>query len=176
MPQSVLKPNWHLELMEDRHSMTTKKGSQSDATKGSQGAAQQPKKQKAPYTARYVAVDSHLSERHGSTDSVTGLAGERPAGRKLAQDLANVCNQLYSEGYEVFSVLPVTSGRAVEATVESEERVPGRTYSRSIPQESTALPYVLPSVVPHNQNKHYVDTGVGYSVTDGVLIIGRKQG
>ena len=29
-----------------------------------------------------------LVERNGSTDAVYGLAGERPAGRKLAQDIA----------------------------------------------------------------------------------------
>ena len=129
------------------------------------GAPQEPKKQMAPYTARYVAVDSHLTERNGSTDSVYGLAGERPAGRKFAQEIASVCTRLHTEGYEVISIVPLTSGRAVEATVEAEQMVPGRTYNKSVPAEPQA-PYFIPS----SESKHYVDTGVGYSVTDGVII------
>ena len=92
------------------------------------GAPLQSKKQMLPYMARYLAVDSHLTERNGSTDSVYGLAGERPAGRKFAQEIASTCTQLHAEGYEVISIVPLTSGRAVEATVEAEYMVPGRTY------------------------------------------------
>ena len=99
--------------------MTTGKNTRA-AGKGA-SAPVQPQKEPLPYASRYVAVDSHLSERHGSTDSVYGLAGERPAGRKLAQDIAHACNQLYSEGYEVISIVPLTSGRTVEATVEAED-------------------------------------------------------
>ena len=99
---------------------------------GNKGTPQPTKKQQPAYTTRYIAVDSHLTERNGSTESVFGLAGERPAGRKLAQDVANACNQLDSEGYEVISIVPLTSGRIVEATVEAEERVQGRTYSKNV--------------------------------------------
>ena len=58
------------------------------------------------FVARYIAVDSHLNERNGSTKQVYGVAGERPAGRKLADDIARYCNQLDREGYEVISIFP----------------------------------------------------------------------
>ena len=129
------------------------------------GAQQQTKNLMAPYTARYVAVDSHLTERNGSTDSVFGLAGERPAGRKFAQEIASTCTRLHAEGYEVISIVPLTSGRTVEATVEAEHMVAGRTFTKNVPAEPQA-PYFIPS----SESKHYIDTGVGYSVTDGVII------
>ena len=123
---------------------------------------------------------------NGSTDSVYGLAGERPAGRKLAQDIANACNQLYSEDYEVISIVSLTSGRAVEATVEAEERVQGRTYSQNVPIESEPQsPTDIygygasfgSTLVPTQryEEKNYVDTGVGYSVTDGVIITAKLR-
>ena len=128
------------------------------------------KPQSPPYAARFVAVDSHLTERNGSTDSVYGLAGERPAGRKLAQDIAAACTRLHTEGYDVVSIIPLTSGRAVEATVEAEQMVAGRTFPKNVQGEPQA-PYFLPT----SETKHYLDTGVGYSVTDGVIITARLR-
>ena len=164
--------------------MATKKDIHTTANATNKSRSGQTNKQKAPYVTRYVAVDSHLTERNGSTDSVSGLAGERPAGRKLAQDIANACNQLHSENYEVISIVPLASGRAVEATVEVEERVEGRTYSQKVPMEpeptSPTNIYGLSfeSIVAPEQRyeeKHYVDTGVGYSVTDGVIITAKLR-
>ncbi len=147
--------------------MTTNKGKQADGK-----SAGQPKKKPA-FVTRYVAVDSHLSERNGSTDSVYGLAGERPAGRKLAQDIASTCNQLDAEGYNILSIVPITSGRAVEATVEAAELVHGRTYSQQVevePESSVNQFGIIGVPMRRYETKHYVDTGVGYSVTDGVVI------
>ena len=108
-----------------------------------------------------MAVDSHLAERNGSTDSAYGLAGERPAGRKLAQDVANVCNQFHSEGYEVISIVPLTSGRVVEAVVEVEKTAPNGS--------SIVIQSFLPST-KDDEEENSVGTSVGYSVTDGVII------
>ncbi len=160
--------------------MTSGKGRQADAAGGNKGTPQPTRQRKLPYTTRYVAVDSHLTERQGSTDSVYGLAGERPAGRKLAQDVANACNQLDSEGYEVISIVPVNSGRIVEATVEAGERVQGRTYSKNVAVErepanpSNGLGFHN-FLGPQYEQKHYVDTGAGYSVTDGVVIAAKRR-
>ena len=141
--------------------MTTKKGNRAPATTGNKGPSQQSEKQKPFYATQYVAVDSHLTERNGSTDSAYGLAGERPAGRKLAQDVANACNQLHSQGYEVFSIIPLTSGRIVEAVVEVKED-PAKT-------PIVAVSPLFPSSKDH-EDSNYVETSVGYSVTDGVII------
>ena len=157
--------------------MTTSKGKQPAARAGNGSVAQQSAKKKVPFQGRYVAVDSHLTERNGSTDAIYGLAGERPAGRKLAQDIANACNQLNAEGYEVFSIFPLTAGRAVEATVEAAQSVYGRTYSEQVPvQEEPSGPVTgfLQQVSPTKyETKYYVDTGAGYSVTDGAVIIAK---
>lgn len=107
------------------------------------------------FVSRYLGVESHLSERNGSTSQVLGIANERPAGRKLADDIARTCNELASTGYEVFSIVPLVSGRAAEAAVEAAKPV----YSRTYPEDGT----------------HYLDTGIGYSVTDGVIVIGRLR-
>ena len=160
--------------------MTSGKSERAAAAEGNRGTPQTAKKQKPAYATRYVAVDSHLTERHGSTDSVYGLAGERPAGRKLAQDVANACNQLDSEGYEVISIVPLTSGRTVEATVEAEERVQGRTYSKNVAVErdptNSSNGLSLNNVLGQQyEQKHYVDTGAGYSVTDGVVITAKRR-
>lgn len=160
--------------------MTSRKGNRATTAGDNKGIPQQTKQKKPVYATRYVAVDSHLTERNGSTDSVYGLAGERPAGRKLAQDVANACNQLDSEGYEVISIVPLTSGRIVEATVEAEERVPGRTYSKNVAVErepanpSTVSPLHY-SLGQQYEQKHYIDTGAGYSVTDGVVITAKRR-
>lgn len=155
--------------------MTTKKTNQVAQPKGNKGTTQAP-----TYATRFVAIDSHLTERRGSTESVYGLAGERPAGRKLAQDIANACNQLHSTGYEIISIVPVTSGRVTEATVQAATPVHGRTYSKSVPVETEetssrdAFESFLLSVQP-TEVRHYVDTGVGYSVTDGVVITAKLR-
>lgn len=160
--------------------MTSRKGNRTTATGDNKGTPQPTKKQRPAYTARYIAVDSHLAERNGSTDSVYGLAGERPAGRKLAQDVANACNQLDSEGYEVISIVPLTSGRIVEATVESEERVQGRTYSKNVaverePTDSSNVSPLHDFLGQPHEQRHYVDTGAGYGVTDGVVITAKRR-
>ena len=110
---------------------------------------------KPAYVSRYLGIDSHLSERNGSTDQVYDIAAERPAGRKLADDIARCCAQLTEEGYEVFSILPLLSGRTAEVTVEADTSVYNRTYPKD--------------------GKHYIDTGVGYSVTDGVIVTARLR-
>ena len=110
---------------------------------------------KAPFISRYLGIDSHLSERNGSTDQVFGIASERPAGRKLADEITRCCTELANSGYEVFSILPLVSGRTSEASVEADQPVYSRTYTKD--------------------DKVYVDTGVGYSVTDGVIITARLR-
>ena len=112
-------------------------------------------KKKLAYVARYLGIDSHLSERNGSTDQVYDIAAERPAGRKLAEDIAKCCIELSAEGYEILSVFPLTSGRTAEVTVEADALVFNRTYPKD--------------------GKHYIDTGVGYSVTDGVIVTARLR-
>ena len=59
--------------------MTSRKGNRATTAGDNKGTPQPTKKQKPAYTTRYIAVDSHLTERNGSTESVYGLAGERPA-------------------------------------------------------------------------------------------------
>ena len=113
------------------------------------------------FVARYIAVDSHLNERNGSTKQVYGIAGERPAGRKLADDIARYCNQLDQEGYEVISIFPLTAGRAAEVSAEATRHVAGRTYRTSLSET--------------DEESDYVDTGVGYSVTDGVIVVANRR-
>ena len=113
------------------------------------------------YVARYLAVDTHLNERNGSTKQVYGIAGERPAGRKLADDIAKYCNQLDADGYDVVSIFPLTSGRAAEVSAEAGEAVIGRTYRTTLSEGE--------------EESDYVDTGVGYSVTDGVIVVAGRR-
>ena len=127
---------------------------------------------KPAFVSQYVGIDSHLTERNGSTEQVYGIAAERPAGRKLAQDIAEHCNQLDSDGYEVVSIFPLTSGRTVEASAEAAERVGGRTYTR---REEIQQDDANPWYGKRYEDKHYVDTSVGYSVTDGVIIVARLR-
>ena len=113
------------------------------------------------FVSRYIGIDTHLTERNGSTEQVYGIAAERPAGRKLAQDIAQHCNQLYDDGYDVISIFPLNSGRTAEVSAEAAEMVQGRTYQDDTEGEE-----------PGN---YYVDTGVGYSVTDGVIITAKLR-
>ena len=114
------------------------------------------------YVARYLAVDTHLNERNGSTKQVYGIAGERPAGRKLADDIAKYCNQLDEDGFDVISIFPLTSGRAAEVSAEASQEVRGRTFRTSLSDG--------------DEESDYVDTGVGYSVTDGVIVVANRRG
>ena len=118
-------------------------------------------KDQSAFVARYIAVDSHLNERNGSTKQVWGIAGERPAGRKLADDIAKHCNELDADGYEVISIFPLTGGRAAEVSAEAAGEVTGRTYRTSLSDD--------------DEESDYVDTGVGYSVTDGVIVIANRR-
>ena len=131
---------------------------------------------KPPYASRYVAVDSHLVERKGSSDLTSALAGERPAGRKLAQDIANACNQLTSEGYEVFSIIPTIGGRVVEVFMEEDEtHLDGLTQERPGNAISEFIKPVPINLAPPDKPAVEEDEAlaVGYSVTDGVIITAR---
>ena len=119
-------------------------------------SAEQKTGRKPAYVSKYLGIDSHLSTRNGSTDHVYCIASARPAGRKLADDIARCCNGMAADGYEVLSIAPVISGHTAEASAEAADSVPGRTYVAK-------------------DGKPYVDTGVGYSVTDGVIITGRLR-
>ena len=158
--------------------MTTKSRNKPAGKPASSSAQQPAKSKKQPFVSRYIGIDAHLTERNGSTEQVYGIATERPAGRKLAQDIALHCNHLYDDGYDVISIFPLTGGRTAEATVGAHHPVHGRTYSRQepIPEEQPASNggFRLASY-PRYENKHYVDTGVGYSVTDGVIITARLR-
>ncbi len=155
--------------------MTNRKGKQPAEKAGINSIDQQSISEKPLFIGRYLAIDSHLTERNGSTNDVYGLAGERPAGRKLVQDIANVCNQLHVEGYDVVSIFPIVSGRAVEATVEAAQNVHGRTYSKQVEVHSESSGGTFSDLRgPRHETKHYVDTGVGYSVTDGAAIIAKR--
>ena len=117
---------------------------------------------KPPFVSHYIGVDTHLTERNGSTRQVYGIAAERPAGRKLAQDIAQYCNQLYIDDYDVISIFPPNSGRTAEVSAEAAEMVQGRTYQDDTESGET-------------DDSYYVDTGVGYSVTDGVIITAKLR-
>ena len=158
--------------------MTSRKGNQPVTKAGNGAVHKQPNVNKLPYASRYVAVDSHLAERKSSSDVASALAGERPAGRKLAQDIANACNQLAGEGYEVFSIIPTVAGRIVEVFMDEDE-----TESEGQPQEpprNSAYEFIRP--VPINlgaPDKPAVEEdeplAVGYSVTDGMIITAKLR-
>ena len=130
-------------------------------------------RQEPPYISRYVAVDSHLVERKGSSDSVSSVAGERPAGRKFAQEIAAICNQLHREGYEVFSLIPTVGGRTVEVFSDEDE-----SESQDLAQASPTDPVsdLLRTVAARPMKPRepaiveYEPMAAGYSVTDGVII------
>ena len=160
--------------------MPSKNGKQPATSAGKDTPPQQPAVKKLPYTTRYVAVDSHLSERRGSSDSVSGVAGERPAGRKFAQDIASVCNQLDSEGYEVISIFPTTGGRTVEVMLEVDEGGPDWEDPLQT-QPSNPVSHFLrqaspPSVKqPEPAKEIYQPMAAGYSVTDGAIITAKLR-
>ena len=151
--------------------MTTK-GGKKPAGKPASSGGQQPAKSKKPiFVSRYIGIDTHLAKRKGSTDLVDGIAAEKPTGRKLADDINRQCIQLDAEGYDIVSVFPVTSGRIAESFVGNPQNVHGWTYSRQEEvQEDTVL-----GPRTRTGNKYYHNTGVGYSVTDGVIITARLR-
>ena len=133
----------------------------------------QPKKAKKPaFVSRYIGIDSHFTERNGSTDDVLGIAAERPAGRKLAEDIARTCVQLDADGYDIVAIFPLTSGRAAEATVETEN-IHGRTYSKRV-EVAVENPHPW-GPATRTESRWYIDTGIGYSVTDGVIITAKLR-
>ncbi len=163
---------------EDRHSddchMTSPKRKKS-AGKGTNNSAQQPEKAKKPaFVSRYIGIDSHLTERNGAGGLVFGMAAERPAGRKLAEDISRCCIQLDAEGYDVISIFPLTSGRSAKAAVETESNLYGGngTYTRRWEVQENDH-WGNPRTV-YVDTRH-IDTGVGYSVTDGVVITAKLR-
>lgn len=159
--------------------MTTKsrkkpagKGASNSAKPQTQAQSQKPKK--PAFVSRYIGIDSHLTERNGAGGLVFGMAAERPAGRKLADDIARQCVQLDAEGYEVISIFPLTSGRSAKAAVETESNLysGGATYTRRWEvQENDRWGNPRTKYV----DTRHVDTGVGYSVTDGVVITAKLR-
>ena len=61
--------------------MTSRKDRQPASKAGNDPAPKQPDTKSPPYISRYVAVDSHLAERKGSSDSVSSLTGVRGGGK-----------------------------------------------------------------------------------------------
>ena len=163
---------------EDRHSMSSRKGNQPAARAGNDAAHKQPGAEKSPYISRYVAVDSHLVERKGSSDSVSAVAGERPAGRKFAQDIAAVCNQLHGDGYDILSIIPTVGGRTVEVFVDEDERE-SQDQAQASPTGSVSdlLREVAarPMTPGEPAEEEYEPMAAGYSVTDGVIITAKLR-
>lgn len=155
--------------------MTTK-GRKKPAGKSANSGAQQPaKSQKPPFVSRYIGIDTHLAERNGAGGLVFGMAAERPAGRKLAEDIASHCNRLDTEGYDIISIFPLTSGRSAKAAVTTEPNLYGNgpTYTRSWEVEDGVDWRGSPRT--KRVDTRHIDTGVGYSVTDGVIITAKLR-
>ena len=131
-----------------------------------------------PYISRYVAVDSHLVERKGSSDSVSSVAGERPAGRKFAQEIAAICNQLHGEGYEVFSLIPTVGGRIIEVFVD-EDGSESQDQTQASPTDSVSdllrTVAARPMTPDESTIEKYEPMAAGYSVTDGVIITAKLR-
>ena len=150
---------------------------------GNQQQPAQPQQPKQPaFVSRYIGIDSHITERNGSGGLVFGMAAERPAGRKLAEDISRTCVQLDAEGYDVISIFPLTSGRSAKAAVETENDSWGRLYGgsgtytrrREVQEETTNI-WGPPQTRTGYVETRHVDTGVGYSVTDGVVITAKLR-
>ena len=160
--------------------MTTK-SRRSSAGKGGnakpQAQTQSRQAKKPVFVTRYIGIDSHLTERNGSTEQVDGIAVERPAGRKLADDIASMCNQLDAEEYDIIAIFPLTSGRVAEVSVEvAEEDASENVHAGASPMVDilTGTSYPRGTATPP-KSEQYIDTGVGYSVTDGVVIIAKLR-
>ena len=158
--------------------MFSRKGNQPARKAGNDAAHKQPGANKFAYISRYVAVDSHLVERKGSSDSVSAVAGERPAGRKFAQDIAALCNQLDDDGYEVFSIIPTVGGRTVEVLVDEDESEP-QDQTQASPTDSVSDLFRTVTVRPvtprEPAEEEYEPMAAGYSVTDGVIITAKLR-
>ena len=158
--------------------MTTKGRKQPAGKSASSGApqpAQSKKAAKPTFVSRYIGIDSHLTERNGAGGLVFGMAAERPAGRKLAEDISRQCVQLDGEGYDVISIFPLTSGRGAKAAVETEKNWSGNgaSYTRTWEVEDGNDWWGNPRT--KRVETRHIDTGVGYSVTDGVVITARLR-
>ena len=153
--------------------MTTKSRNK-PAGKPASSGAQQPAKSKKPskpsFVSRYIGIDSHLTERNGAGGLVFGMAAERPVGRKLAEDISRQCVQLDAEGYDVISIFPLTGGRVAKAAVETEKNLygGGTSYTRVWEVEDGSDWWGNPRT--KRVETRHMDTGVGYSVTEGVII------
>ena len=158
--------------------MSSRKGNQPAAKAGNDAAHKQPGAKKSPYISRYVAVDSHLVERKGSSDSVSSVAGERPAGRKFAQDIAAICNQLHGEGYEVFSLIPTVGGRIIEVFVDEDD---SESQDQTQVSPTDSVSDILRTVAARPMTprepaiEEYEPMAAGYSVTDGVIITAKLR-
>ena len=157
--------------------MTTKSRRKSSTGKDASSGAQQPAKSKRPaFVSRYIGIDTHLIERNGAGGLVFGMAAERPAGRKLAEDISRQCVQLDAEGYDIIAIFPLTSGRGAKAAVETEKTLytrSGLTYGRDWEVEDGVDWRGNPRT--KRVETLHIDTGVGYSVTDGVIITARLR-
>ena len=158
--------------------MSSRKDKKPAAKAGNYLAHEQPDAKKSPYISRYVAVDSHLVERKGSSDSVSAVAGERPAGRKFAQDIAAVCNQLHGEGYDVLSIIPTVGGRTVEVFVDESES-DSQDQAQASPTDSVSdllRTVTVRTMTPRESAiEEYEPMAAGYSVTDGVIITAKLR-
>ena len=150
--------------------------SKQPAGKTANSGGQQPTKSKKPtFVSRYIGIDSHLTERNGAGGLVFTMAAERPVGRKLAEDISRQCVQLDAEGYDVISIFPLTSGRSAKAAVETERNSHGNglAYTRSWEVEDGNDYWGNPRT--KRVDTRHIDTGVGYSVTDGVVITAKLR-
>ena len=151
--------------------MTTKRRKQPAGKSANSGSPQPAKSKKPAFVSRYIGIDSHITERNGGIDLVVGIAAEKPAGRKLADDINRQCVQLDADGYDVTSVFPVTSGRIVESYVETPENDPKSMYiiQKEVSEDTPS------GARTRTETKYYHNAGVGYSVTDGVIITAKLR-
>ena len=158
--------------------MTTKsrkKPAGNSANSGAQRPAQSKKPAKPAFVSRYIGIDSHLTERNGAGGLVSAMAAERPVGRKLAEDISRQCVQLDAEGYDVISFFPLTGGRISKAAVETEKSLYGNgTYTLTWEVEDGTTDWRGEPRTKRVDTRH-IDTGVGYSVTDGVVITAKLR-
>ena len=131
-------------------------------------------RKKPAFVSRYIGIDSHLTERNGSGGLVSAMAAERPAGRKLAEDISRQCVQLDAEGYDVISIFPLTSGRGAKAAVETGKNLyRNGSYTLTWEVEDGTDMWGRPRT--KRVDTRHIDTGVGYSVTDGVVITAKLR-
>ena len=152
--------------------MTTKsrkKPAGNSANSGAQQPAKSKKPSKPAFVSRYIGIDSHLTERNSAGGLVSAMAAERPAGRKLAEDISRQCVQLDAEGYDVISIFPLTGGRVAKAAVETEKDIYGNGYYTLTWEAEDGTDWWGNPRTKRVDTRH-IDTGVGYSVTEGAVI------